>query len=184
MNPKTLCDQNTPWQLAEMVIELRTEMAGKELMDAEGTSFAETIVRDNATLKSENEKQAKELSNCRHSMMLRRGISDIYLNKIDKLEAERDALRTALGSEKEILFDAIFNLETELAELQEALKLLRDCMGDGGDLEHAAKLLRVATNEHGVIQTYGNNPYAMSEQLEAMATFLHPEETTNENPQT
>lgn len=68
------------------------------------------------------------------------------------------------------------------AALREALNLIRSCMGDGGDLEHAADLLRVATNDHGVNQTYNNNPYAMSEQLEAMATFLHSEETPNENP--
>lgn len=50
----------------------------------------------------------------------------IRLGEIEGLEAERDALRTALGSEKEDLFNAGFELEGELAELQEATHIIED----------------------------------------------------------
>ena len=82
--------------------------------------------------------------------------------------------------EKDKLRDVLKASEKREAGLRETLDLIRSSMGDGVDLEHAADLLRSATNDHGINQTYNKNPYAISEQLEAMATFLGSEQALKE----
>ena len=58
---------------------------------------------------------------------------------------------------------------TALRKRVEGLEELRKAIGDGGDLETAADLLRLATNEHGVDQSYGRDPYAISARLNQMS---------------
>ncbi len=61
--------QNKMSKLEMRVIELEAEMAGMKLMEAEGDSFAETIVRQNEALEAENARLRDRLSllcNCRN----------------------------------------------------------------------------------------------------------------------
>ncbi len=70
--------------------------------------------------------------------------ADVYRQEIRRFKDEKRAL------------------EARLSEMDEAL-------GDGGDLEHAADLLQTATNDHGVDQSFNNNPYSMSDYLRKLA---------------
>ncbi len=94
---------------------------------------------------------------------------------IAQLEADNAALQKEVERlDKAFDWSAQKNkaLQKQVEGVRGKLKLFRSSMGDGGDLEYAANLLRTATNDHGIDQTYENNPYAVSEQLEAMGTFL------------
>ncbi len=103
---------------------------------------------------------------------------------MENLLKEKDELELEIAQLKTDVIDYCRTLEEckkENARLRESLELFRSCMGDGGDLEHAADLLRTATNDHGINQTYDNNPYAVSDQLEAMGTFLGSDDLGLEN---
>ena len=96
----------SPDEIFNHALQLEAELAGMELMDAEGESFGETIVRENEQLKAEiaawetkaalfvdqgeelQQAQA-ELKECREM----RGASTLVPTKsLKELKAERDAL--------------------------------------------------------------------------------------------
>ncbi len=100
--------------------------------------------------------------------------------KLKDAEAENKSIETQAENYIYALKQEKIASEKRESGLRDDLNLIRSSMGDGGDLEYAADLLRSATNDHGVNQTYNNNPYAISEQLEAMATFLGSEQALKE----
>ena len=59
----------------------------------------------------------------------------------------------------------------EVLALEARLSKMEDALGDGGDLEYAADLLQTATNDHGVDQSFDNNPYATSDYLRKLAAL-------------
>ncbi len=95
--------------------------------------------------------------------------------KVAALEADNTALREKyMDAIKDNAEVARINTDylVELVDLRkrvEGLEELRQVIGDGGDLEEAAGLLRLATNEHGVNQTHGRDPYAVSGRLNEMS---------------
>lgn len=62
----------------------------------------------------------------------------------------------------------LIQLEAENAELRETLKIF----ADGNDLIYVADLLQTATTDHGIDQTFEQNPYYLSDMLREMANTI------------
>jgi len=101
----------------DYVDELEAELAGMELMDAEGEAFGETIVRENERLKAELAEKTKSAEEYHPDAVS-------FAKQLQQAQAERDALAREVAA-MEIFINQVLNNEfAEWGKTKAYLELL------------------------------------------------------------
>jgi len=104
-----------PWKAVAK--QLEAELAGMELMDAEGEAFGETIVRENERLKAELAEKTKSAEEYHPDAVS-------FAKQLQQAQAERDALAREVAA-MEIFINQVLNNEfAEWGKTKAYLELL------------------------------------------------------------